>query len=268
MGFEYVAGSTRGVTTAEPDVTVLESEPGGPTYQELMWNLTSLKLKLAPGESRSLTFDAEVSVATGNYCNRAWVDPGGKKTSSGPTAKIVVGNPEGTVCPGEAATVSKSVDPDVAPGNTATTYTYTIEIQNIGTEALNMSQVRDLLPEGFAYVPGSTSGDVTIADPTTTMHQGSERLDWSFDPSFLVPSGDTRTIVFLADATAEPGDFWNQVWVTFDEFVDKLYSWPTAPVTVMGVFETAATDGQATVDSELWIGAWSTDSRSASQNPL
>ena len=248
-GFSYVAGSTSitypgGSGSPEPSIA----------GQQLTWTVTGLNISLAPGQAATLTFRAEASVGQGNYCNEAWVDPGGRKTSSGKTAVVQVGAPPDSLCQGAAVQVTTSVEPQAAPGNTPVTFTYTITIENAGTDTLNMSRLRDYLPDGFTYVAGSTGGDVTSADPTATMFQGRQRLDWDFSPKVQVASGTTRTLTFQAEATAEPGDYWNEVWVTFDEFAEPVYTWPTAVVNIMGVFETTATDGESTATSEVWVG--------------
>ncbi len=248
-GFSYVGGSTT------DDPTIVMETADGNSYEKLTWDLGSLNIKLQPQESETLLFDAQATVAEGTYCNEAWADPGGEKTGTGKAAQITVGSPPSGLCAGDAVRTSKSVYPDSAPGNTQTAYTYTISIENIGTGDLNLERIRDLLPEGFLYVTGTTTGDITNADPNATMHQGRHRLDWDFAPTKQLPAGQTWLHVFDADATAAPGEFWNEVWLTFDEFSYTIYTWPTAVINVMAVFETSATDGERTVSSEVWVGA-------------
>ena len=97
--------------------------------------------------------------------------------------------------------------------------------------------------------------DITGAEPSSTVHQGRERLDWNFSPDFQLLSAQTRTLVFEATADVAAGDYWSEVWVTFDEFADRLYSWPTGAISVMGAFETTASDGDTEVSTEIWIGS-------------
>ena len=117
-----------------------------------------------------------------------------------------------------------------------------------------MSVIRDLLPAGFTYKIGSVSGGITGAEPNSTMHQGRERLDWKFSPAFQLLSGPTRTLVFEATASVQAGDYLNEVWVTFDEFADRLYSWPAGAVKVMGAFQIGASNSDTAVSAEMWIG--------------
>jgi hypothetical protein len=87
------------------------------------------------------------------------------------------------------------------------------------------------------------------------MFQGSQRLDWNFNPDVEILAGQVRTLTFQASATMAPGEYWNQVWVDLDEFSYSAYSWPTALVEAMGVFQTDATDGESTASSEIWLGS-------------
>ncbi|MCH8087639.1 MAG: DUF11 domain-containing protein [Chloroflexi bacterium] len=254
VGFSYVTGSTTGVTTNDPSINIYQSESGGTTYEQLTWNLAPLGITLQPSEVASLTFNTTATAPQGVYCNEVWVDPGGQKTSSGPTAKITIGSPSNTLCGGEAVSVTKSVVPRLTPSDTLTTYTYTITIDNIGTASLGMSQLRDLLPAGFSYKVGSTSGDITLVDPHTTLFQGRERLDWDFSPSLSIPSGVIKTVSFDVEAQVAAGDYWNEVWATFDELTYSAYTWPTSSIEVMGVLKSSATGGDTLVYAEVWVG--------------
>ncbi|MBI4340322.1 MAG: DUF11 domain-containing protein [Chloroflexi bacterium] len=252
-GFTYLAGSTTGETTNDPAITT--HDDGSGVYQELVWNLSPLHITLQPGQQATVAFQAGATPVQGNYCNRAWAEPGDDLTSTGLTARIAVGSPSAALCPGEAATVTKTVQPRVVAGGVPTTFTYAIAINNIGTQDVGVSQIRDLLPLNFSYATGSTAGDITTADPTTMLFQGSQRLDWNFSPSVMVLAGQARTLAFHAQAQVDPGDYWNQAWVTFDELDYSVYTWPTALVRVMGVVKSSVTDGEATADSEVWVGS-------------
>ncbi|MCH8898077.1 MAG: DUF11 domain-containing protein, partial [Chloroflexi bacterium] len=69
---------------------------------------------------------------------------------------------------------SKVVTPTTAVASTLTTFTYTITVTNGDDESENLNKIHDLLPAGFSYIAGSTSG-VTTADPTIVGQQ----LTWS-----------------------------------------------------------------------------------------
>lgn len=244
-GFSYVPGSTSGVTFDEPTVV----------GQQLTWDLGSIQVEVQSGQSVSLAFQAGASLTDGTYCNEAWVEPGGTQTSSGKTAPVLVGAAQAGLCGGAVAIVTKTVSPALVAPNTDTNYSYTISIENGGTLDLNVSNVEDRLPPGFLYVPGSTTGDLTADDPSITLWQGRQRLQWGFTPQQSIPPGETRTLAFYAGAAVGPGDYWNEVWVTFDELPDPVYTWPTALVEVMSMFRVTATDGETETYAELWLGS-------------
>jgi uncharacterized repeat protein (TIGR01451 family) len=183
-------------------------------------------------------------------------------------------------CPAPTAAIAKTVEPAVVLGEVLTTYTYTISIENTGNQVLNLNEIEDLLPEGFSYEPGTSSGGdddaddagdddegfsyepgtssggITVEDPATSIFQDRQRLVWNFNPDNIqFQPGETKLLVFNTQAQVMPGDYWNEVWLNFDEFSERVYSWPTAEVRVMSALETAATDGESTISSEIWLGA-------------
>jgi len=249
-GFSYLAGSTTGVTINDPTVTPVKN-----ASQQLVWNLASMGITLAPGDSSTLVFEAQANVPEGTYCNEAWVSPGDEKTSTGLTAKVTVGSPVSPLCNGKAVSLSSVAELGFAPGDLLTVYPYTLTFENTGTEVLELTQVRELLPVGSNYIEGSTFGDLTSADPTLTTFQGQQRLDWDFVPPEQILPGEVKTLVFEAEAILAPGNYWNEVWLTFNEFTNPVYSWPTALVEVMGVLETQAANGGTTASSEVWVGS-------------
>ena len=121
-----------------------------------------------------------------------------------------------------------------------------------------MNKVTDLLPPGFTYVPGSASVSsfppFTIGEPTITTVNGREQLEWTFILPKRVLPGLAMVLNFDATATAPPGDYWNEVWVTFFNFADPVYTWPTARVMSMAVVETEANDSGSIAYAEIWIG--------------
>ena len=241
--FSYVNGSTTGVTTNDPEIS----------GNELKWD--GLTYTIPSGDSTTLDFQAQATLSTGTYCNEAYVDPGGQsKSTSGLTAKISAGTGGSGKCPGAAVVLTKSVTPSIVPSEIPQTLTYTISVENIGTMAVHLKKLKDLLPSGFDYLTGSSSG-LWNQDPSISGAGTPWELIWDVGQR-TIPVGETRTQVFQATATIpNTGQFFNEVWATFDEISYEVYTWPTAMVEAMSVMGTSATDGKTTVDGVVWIGA-------------
>lgn len=121
--------------------------------------------------------------------------------------------------------VSKTVVPDtVSAGGTVT---YSINIQNTGTIPAYVDKITDVLPAGFFYITGSTSGWIT-SDPSIS----GQILSWSLNNS-SIPPGETKTITFQASASSSSGTFYNNVRITGSNF-NPVYTGDTAPVVVEG----------------------------------
>ncbi len=119
---------------------------------------------------------------------------------------------------------TKTVTPTTANLNELTTFTYTITIENIGTETWQLKKVHDGLPSGFSYVAGSTgeSGfDITTSDPVVVQHGTDDddpntytELIWDVRPQevFLDP-GQFVTLSFDAQALlSQDGNYCNTAW--------------------------------------------------------
>ena len=74
-----------------------------------------------------------------------------------------------------------------------------------------------------------------VGEPTVTDVGGRDELVWTFPlPKRVLPN---RSIVLEFDTTAQvdPGDYWNEAWVTFTQFPDPVYTYPTARIKSMAV---------------------------------
>lgn len=193
------------------------------------------------------------TLATGVYCNDVWVNPGGDKTRSGLTAKIIVGNAGSTLCPGLVVRVSKTVTPEVPAAGVTTTFTYTITLQNDGTVDAEINNVIDLLPPGFDYVLGSSQG-VVDEDPSIVLKNNGtqEQLTWD-DDDLEIASGETRTLIFQTTANVTGGDYFNEATVNVEDQNYDLYTWPTARVHVSRAFRIVARGPESTADAIIWI---------------
>jgi uncharacterized repeat protein (TIGR01451 family) len=254
----------------------------------LEWDLEDLGVRLPSGEDLELVFGAAATVPEGNYCNEAWVEPGykdhdeddhgdddddehdwGRGTGSDlvVTARVKVGSPADELCPGEAIFVTTRVDAPVILSGTTHRFTYTVELENVGTTTLHVAKINDILPGGFTYVPGSTQG-MTSADPTPITNltdlEGNDHdhLEWSAPfagtPPAVAP-GDTLTLTFQADATVGLNNYPNEVWIYLTEFTgidDARYSGPTGIVRAMDVLVVTATDSEGNIIGtyEVWQG--------------
>ena len=281
-GFCYQTNSTNAqITSGSTTNQISVSDPavdylGGPTQcpdpsmtQELEWNMPNIPL--ASSDLITLTFQATASPADGTYCNEAWADSGSLNTRSGKSAVVQVGS-SGGVCAGTAVKLSKTVVS--ASGLTLAAPTdpliqkftfnvgYAITIENIGTNPIEVERIRDLLPSGFSYNLGTTTGDISF-NPDEHLENKADRwrLTWDLDPELVIPSkltdpsGAIKTVSFNTTATLQRGDYWNDVLLTIDDddadddgeddndddYDEPIYSWPTAVVTVRETFDVEVT---------------------------
>ena len=113
----------------------------------------------------------------------------------------------GTTAPGgcdagaTVLTTAKSADQatSVAGGSNG----YSITISNPSGSAVTLNSISDVLPAGFAYVLGSTSG-VTSSDPTPA----GQVLTWS--GPFTVPAGSNVALHFGVTVSSTPGTYFNE----------------------------------------------------------
>jgi len=138
---------------------------------------------------------------------------------------------------GQAVVVSKIVTPTTAPVDTPTTFTYTITIENEGSDTVRIKQICDYLPPYFSYVSGSTGGDFTWSDPTIDPDAGEShgvdcaQLKWDFAPKVDVGAGETKTLTFDATATLPDGTYYNQARVRYDPWWSSHYFYIFTPYT-------------------------------------
>lgn len=121
-------------------------------------------------------------------------------------------------------TLRKTVDQPTPQANA--TLAYTITATNPGATVARLTTIRDTLPTGFTYVPGSTSG-ATSSDPSIA----SGALAWS--GPFDVPANGSISLTFRAKAPNVNGTFTNSAYGSCDacSVVDAV---DTAPVTLTG----------------------------------
>jgi large repetitive protein len=110
---------------------------------------------------------------------------------------------------GVAPTVSVSANnTEVAPGGNVT---FTITMSNAGNpDAITVSNLTNLLPDGFSYQNSTTSGNFGTANPTIT----SQSLSWDFATPVTVLAGASSTLSFTATASTAAGNYNNAVTAT------------------------------------------------------
>lgn len=148
-------------------------------------------------------------------------------------------------------TVTKTVDR--AQATAGSEVTYTIQLSNAGATEQSLTSVTDSLPEGFSYVPGSTTG-LTTADPT-----GTSDLTWAGD--FDVPAAGeeagSATLSFRAKVSDVPGTYTNSASAE-GEGVTVVSADDTAPVTVTAA--TSSTTSSTTTSTSTTSSTSSTTS--------
>ena len=123
----------------------------------------------------------------------------------------------------EPLVTSKTADsPTSTPGGQDG---YTIMIENPNPGSVILSSITDTLPDGFSYVPGSSSG-VTTSDPSIT----GQMLTWS--GSFSVPANGAVSLHFAVIVATAPGDYFNEAGGEATGGFSVAGSGPTAQITV------------------------------------
>ena len=230
----YVSGSTSGLTASNPD----EDDDAGPTSCGappfmLEWDL-SPDLQIEVAEKRTLSFDAIGTLSDGAYRNQVrvtyvpWWDPSPVDIYSPYSAEIVVGAGTPTCGYDADLLVTKSVSPTNPAIGVPTEFTYTITMENTSSGDLSIQRIQDLLPPGFTYVAGSSSG-VSGADPTDVLDPILDRriLSWGSagETAALttISAGATLIQVLKATVTPESGvNYINEVNVSFEPTADVI----------------------------------------------
>jgi uncharacterized repeat protein (TIGR01451 family) len=204
--FRYISGTTvaswpSGSSTADP---------AGAPGPDLFWDLSA---GLGPGETLTLTFQAVVTSAVEEL--RSYTD---RMCAAGREGN---GDP---IPPDNSALVPQDVDPDdcssvvhpaavpalvtekavaaivrrgqpadqpLLPGDIVT---FELRVRNVGSGTAYNVELTDLLPQGFAYIPGSTSASwprgSSTADPTIA----GQTLTWALGAT--LHAGESLTLTF------------------------------------------------------------------------
>jgi uncharacterized repeat protein (TIGR01451 family) len=109
-----------------------------------------------------------------------------------------------------AAPVVVTTEADVAAHPGGRTNGFTILFTNPNSVGAVLTEIRDLLPSGFDYVPGSSSG-ITTDDPTVD----GQMLQWPV--KFVVPPGKPAPLHFSVSTPCPPGAYLNSATGTLGE---------------------------------------------------
>jgi uncharacterized repeat protein (TIGR01451 family) len=121
--------------------------------------------------------------------------------------------------------LTTSATADASTSTPGTMDGYTITIQNPNAIAITVGSITDLLPDGFSYVAGSSSG-ATTADPGIA----GQELTWT--GSFAVAAHDVTSLHFQAMVSGATGDYDDEAGGTSGT-VAVVDSGPTARITVI-----------------------------------
>jgi len=102
---------------------------------------------------------------------------------------------------------------------------YTITITNPNGQDVSVTDITDTLPDGFLYVPGSTTG-ITTDDPVIV----GQDLTWN--GPFTDPANGDISLHFLVTASLVPGDYFNEAGGDAEEGFSVVPTGPTAEITV------------------------------------
>jgi len=184
-GFSYVAGSSSGVTTSDPDVS----------GQDLTWNGPFT----APANGDvTLHFLVTVATVAGDYTNNAGgtAEGGFTVAPTGPTAQI-------TVESGADLSITKSDSPDpVFVGNDLT---YTLTASNAGPETASNVVVTDALPADVTFKSASPSS-CTESGGTVTCDLGDMAADTDVSMTIVVTADSVGTVTNTATVSSDTAD--------------------------------------------------------------
>ncbi len=248
--FSYVANSSNvtgatafsGSNTVAPTISQITGN-----QSQIVWDFGNPRF-LDPGESFDIEFQAVIgtSVSDTNYSNNYTIDYTVNGTSSATqksgVAPVTVKSP---------LQLNKTVNPSTITADEETSYT--IILENTGTNNLDNIVVQELLPfngsvddvkKRFEYVANSTTiagSGFTAVEPGTNLINGNQRqLTWNLSAGTLAP-GAQATITFTAKVGEEvtpssvAGDYTNTFAATYNKNGVTLTANATdiTPVTVL-----------------------------------
>ncbi len=215
----YNAGSLLNHAAAGPVQALAGSgniEDGADHLVRLLWNSATTTLTVYVDGVQRLSYSNNIVASLFGGTSAVWF---GVTGSTGGAYNLQQFKAQ---LAGSELWIGKSAAPSaVAPAGLVT---YTVTVQNSSSVTAFINQVEDLMPAGFIYQPGTTSG-LTTSDPIIS----GQTLTWN--GGWLLAPGQTQTLSFQAQSTAIPGVYANTATLRGDNFADAATG-PTAQVTV------------------------------------
>ena len=240
--FQYTDNTTEGFFngvlnfSGNPDISLAAGDQRcGDEPDQLTWDFSPV-IVIAPQDIQTLTFEATGTLPDGIYYNKVTMsyligDPASTVEVHTPyTAEVTVGN-GGTKCGFNLELLVRKKVTDIrilAPGETQ--ITYTVSVENVTSNALPVTKIVDILPPGFIYQAGSSSG-ISSSDPTSVPAPctqppditGLQRctLTWETGdddvPLFTIAAGQELIQTLKATTKADPGlAFFNEIQLIYN----------------------------------------------------
>jgi uncharacterized repeat protein (TIGR01451 family) len=115
---------------------------------------------------------------------------------------LVLGTTAAGGCKAGATVLAAAVTADSATSVPGGSNGYTVTIKNPSSSAVTLSSIFDVLPAGFSYASGSTTG-VSTANPAIS----GQTLSWA--GPFNVPAASNVTLSFDVTVSSTPGEYLN-----------------------------------------------------------
>ncbi|MEX2430664.1 MAG: hypothetical protein WD645_01940, partial [Dehalococcoidia bacterium] len=228
-GFNYVNGSTSGITTSNPSTgsDLPFNAICGSVPKNLEWNVQPNNVVIGPAEQKTLTFQATGTLSDGVYYNQAgarytpWWDSNDVYVYSPHEAAITGGTGDAQCGYGLKVLITSEVTPAVPEPGVEQDFTYTINVENVSPGTVYVCGIEDVLPPGFVYKYGSASSvpeSIYPEEPDETWMSAATRweLEWEDGgrPLATLSAGEIRTQVFQGTATPESGvNYFNEFGV-------------------------------------------------------
>jgi len=239
---QNLAGTGDVTAVCAGDTLYISVDDGDRNYNPTGLNTVLVTLAAPSGDSEPLTL-TETGVNTGIFTG-AIISAAGTPSAGDGTLQVMPGETvtvtyidtiDGSIPPlqDQPRTDTLTINPPViavtktvstATANGGETITYTITIENSACGEAWLTYLSDVMPDGFTYVPGSTTGFIT-ADPVITGSQ----LTWN--GAWTVAPYSTVTVSFNATVGGVAGTHYNTASLSGAN-VPVTSTGPTAPVTI------------------------------------